>query len=101
MSEARATQDRESGRVDIGGRLDANSVPGLLASIDAWLTAAADPLTVELSNVERADSAGVALLLEVQRRVRAAGRSVEFIDAPEQMRAIIGFCALEQVLPLR
>lgn len=100
MSPSQAEQDDQS--VRLSGELNAASVPALLKRIDAWLTAAGSgDLAVDLAGVERADSAGVALLLEIQRRARAKRRGVSFLHPPEQMRAIIGFCALDQVLALR
>lgn len=98
---AQATQDASTGRVEISGRLDADCVPDLLASIKDWLSNGGDTLQVELGNIERADSAGIAFLLEIERRARKANKSAEFINPTDQMRAIIDFCELEQVLPLQ
>ena len=45
--------------------------------------------------------AGVALLLEWVRDAHANHASLSFINAPAQMRAIIDFCALNDVIRLR
>lgn len=100
MSPAQATQAPETGRIDLHGELDADRVPDLLPSIKDWLSNARDTLHIELGQIERADSAGAAFLLEVQRRAQSAGKTVEFSNPTDQMRAIIDFCALDQVLAL-
>lgn len=99
MSEVRAEPGPDG--VRLSGKLDASTVPALLGDIDGWFADAGRAVRIDLSGVERADSAGVAFLLETQRHARAAGGSVAFINAPAQMQAIIGFCALDQVLDLQ
>lgn len=101
MSRIQSNHDRDTGSVELAGRLDAYSVPSLLTSIDAWLDQPGQTLHVNLGHVEHADSAGVAFLLETQRRAQSADKSVAFINAPAQMHAIIGFCALDRVLALQ
>lgn len=90
-----------SERVEITGPLDADRVPRLLADIKRWLADTGDTLRIELSGVERADSAGIAFLLEVQRRATSAGKSAEFRNPTEQLRGLARFCELDDVLPLR
>lgn len=82
--------------VRLAGELGTDTVPGVLKQIDGWL--GADTPVIDLGGITRADSAGAALLLEIQRRARAAGRRVRFCNAPEQLQAILLFCALEQIL---
>ena len=47
-----------------------------------------DAIRVDLSNVEKADSAGLALLLEWKARARQNGTSIEFENIPESLAAI-------------
>lgn len=100
MSPDQANHGGEAGAIELTGRLDSHSVPGLLTSVNGWLQQAGATLRLNLGAVERADSAGVAFLLEIQRQAKAGGKSVAFIDAPEQMQAIIDFCSLREVLAL-
>ncbi|MDN5937036.1 MAG: STAS domain-containing protein [Salinisphaera sp.] len=88
--------DRQADGVYLGGQLNAVTVPGLLPQIDDWLNAKA-PM-IDLAGIERSDSSGAALLLEVARRARAASAQVLFRNPPSQLRAIIAFCGLEQIL---
>lgn len=101
MSARQATQDPSTGQVEITGRLDADRVPDLLTNTRDWLANAGNTLRVDLGHIEHADSAGVAFLLEIQRRAQKANKSAEFMHVTEQMRAIIEFCALEPILALR
>lgn len=100
------TAEQDEHGVRLSGELNAATVPTLLKQVGGWFggssaAGSADDLAVDLAGITRADSAGVALLLEIQRRAGATGRGVAFLHAPEQMQAIIGFCALDQVLALR
>lgn len=56
--------------------------------------------TLDLSDVSRADSAGIALLLELQRRAHASGRSLRITGANEQLHGLIRFFGLEKILVL-
>ncbi|HZP11678.1 MAG TPA: STAS domain-containing protein [Nevskiaceae bacterium] len=78
------------------GELSFASVPRLLAQADRL---AADA-RVDLSGVSKADSAGVALLLELTRRAKRAGRTITFSGAPPQLRDLIHFFDLESALQL-
>lgn len=61
---------------------------------------AAGELEFDLGGVERADSAGLALLIDWMRSARAAGGSLRFRAMPSQMRAIAEVSDLDEVLPL-
>jgi len=55
-------------------------------------------VTVDLGQVTRADSAGLALLLEWLRLGRAAGRPVRFTNLPDKLRGIARLSGVEQLL---
>lgn len=92
-------QQAGAGQINVSGGLDARSVPSLLRDSRRWFAGSGD-IVVDLSQVERADSAGVALLLDWWRQSRDKSISISYKDAPSQMLDIIQFCALEDVLPL-
>lgn len=85
--------------IRISGDLDATNVPARLRESARWFNAGHE-LTIDLTDVSRADSAGVALLLDWLRQAQAARTQLTFANAPEQMRAIIAFCELGKVIPL-
>jgi len=57
-------------------------------------------ITVDLADVERSDSAGVALLVQWMREVRSQGKSITYLNIPSQMLAIARVSSLDTVLPL-
>lgn len=54
--------------------------------------------TLDLGTVTHCDSAGAALLLELQRSARSKGLSLKFVNAPRQLRELAAFFGLEAVL---
>ena len=75
------------GQLTVSGALSFDTVPDVLTRTAAWV--AASVKTVDLARVQRADSAGLALMVEWLRLARKAGRNLQFIQIPEQVREII------------
>lgn len=86
--------------VQVEGELDVDSVPVRLRQSAGWFGQGRDTV-IDLGGVTRADSAGVALLLEWIREADKAGATLHFTNAPSQMRAIIDFCSLGDVIAQR
>tara|TARA_B100001079_G_scaffold214972_1_gene189636 strand:+ start:783 stop:1094 length:312 start_codon:yes stop_codon:yes gene_type:complete len=86
-------------RVEVKGELDVANVPARLKRSADWFENGGETV-IDLADVTRADSAGVALLLEWIRDAEREGATLNFINAPEQMRAIISFCGLDEVIAL-
>jgi len=85
----------------ISGELSFASVTKALDAARAALAAAGEgPFEVDLGGVTRADSAALALLLELSREARAAGRELKCLGAPEQLRRLAGFFGVTEVLAL-
>lgn len=78
------------------GELTFARMPELLPQADALLGGA----KLSLANVVRADSAGLAFLLELKRRARARGIELSFGDAPAQIVELAHFFGLDPVLTL-
>ncbi len=98
MSEAEIKSLGE-GRMQLSGVLDLDSVPALLSAIET-LTYDTSAVAVDLRGVERADSAGVALLVDWMRRAREAQRDIRFLNMPSQMLNIARVSGLDAILPL-
>ena len=100
MSESEvAIERRDDGTVVVRGPLSFATVP------DAWrlsreLLGGGPRLVVDLSGVTRADSAGVALLVEWLRAARARGLELRLRGIPEQMQAIATATRLDALLPV-
>lgn len=98
MSEASLTHGGEEGAFALQGSLSVDTVPSLWARANAELHDAPE-LTIDLQSVERADSAGLALLIEWTRWARQNGQQIRFINLPDQMLAIARVSGLDTMLP--
>ena len=98
MSEAQIKSLGE-GRMQLSGVLDLDSAPELLTAIEA-LTYDVSAVAVDLRGVERADSAGVAVLVAWMRSARQAQRDIRFLNMPSQMLNIARVSGLDAILPL-
>lgn len=76
------------------GELSFARVPALYAQADVLAQAG----HLDLSGVSRADSAGLALLLELNRRAKAHGIELRLGGAPQQLTALAAFFGLGAVL---
>ena len=99
MSEA-SIQVGKNGRLEIHGDLNFDSVPGLWNQCCARFSER-NELDVDLSQVERSDSAGLAMLVECLRQAHQSGKTLRFFNIPAQMLAIARVSSLDQVLPLQ
>lgn len=52
------------------------------------------PASVDLAEVDRVDSSGVALMIDWLRAVRAAGQSLAFHNVPAHMQKIAELCGV-------
>jgi len=87
------------GRHALNGCLSFKTVDRLLRD-SAGLFRNSAPLVVDLSGVERTDSAGLALLVEWMKMAQRTGKELTFCNMPEQMLEIARTCGLVDVLPL-
>lgn len=95
--EAPRLEARDGGRFELVGDLTYETVVELLAgSADAL--GGAQNTVLDLSRVTRADSAGLALMVEWLRRARQRNVRIEIINMPEQMRSIARMSKLDGVL---
>lgn len=85
--------------VRLKGQLSVDTVPDVLNRSSDWFQGK-ESLTVDLSEIEHSDSAGVALLLEWLRRAREQGCRLHYRNLPRQMQAIVDFGDLGDILPL-
>lgn len=78
------------------GALDFESVPALFQRTDALL--ANGPVELDLSGVEQANSAGVALLLEWRRQAHRRGIELRLSGLPEPVRRVARLSDVEPLL---
>jgi phospholipid transport system transporter-binding protein len=84
----------------ISGELSFRNAVAALDAAQAALAGGQGPFEVDLGGVTRADSAGLALLLELAREARAAGRELRCTRVPEQLARLAGFFGVTDVLAL-
>lgn len=98
MSEIKADQ-RDASVLNVSGELSFASVPALLEQGNALLAGRGARIQIDLVGVTRADSAGLALLIEWLRVARHHRTSIEFRNIPPQMLAIARVSGLDGLLP--
>lgn len=77
----------------LDGELTMESVSGQLASLGGTL-----PEQVDLSEVDRVDSAGLAFLLELQARAAANGKTIDFRFPPASLKVLARLSQVEGLL---
>lgn len=88
------------GNYRAAGELTFETVPGVWERSRGMFEADQAEVAVELSDVARVDSAGLALLIEWVRAAREAKAAIRFRDIPEQLLAIARVSGVEEILPL-
>lgn len=97
MSDARV-QIADDGRLLLSGEMSMATVPALLDQAH-WQQGDAE-VRIDLQGVERADSAGVALLVEWQRVAARQQQTICFQNIPSQMLAIARLSGVDELLAL-
>lgn len=87
-------------RIRVSGELSFKSVPALV-SISQKYFINDNGFNVDLADVSRADSAGVALLVEWQRQAQKQKKSICFVNIPSQMLAIARLSGVDELLSLK
>jgi len=94
-----ALKRREDGSFALKGTLSFKTVTALRnQGID--LFNASEALVIDLADIKRSDSAGVALLIEWMRFAQSQGKSISYLNTPSQMLAIVRASSLDSILPL-
>jgi phospholipid transport system transporter-binding protein len=96
MNEARL-EPVTAGRFRLEGELSFETVPPLVHRGRSLFESEGE-VSLDLAQVTRADSAGVALLIEWRREAQRRGRTIRFENIPAQMQAIARLSAVDQLL---
>ncbi|MGD8998837.1 MAG: STAS domain-containing protein [Granulosicoccaceae bacterium] len=81
------------------GELSFASVPAV-RRVGLETFVADSDIRLDLAGVSRADSAGLALLIEWLRYARQRNKTLHYLNMPPQMLAIARASSLDQILPL-
>lgn len=87
----------DNGRVEIAGDLTFETVAGLRERGAEVLQGVGD-VTLDLNAVTRADSAGLALMVEWLKQARRHDASLRVVNMPDQMLAIARMVKLDSFL---
>lgn len=79
------------------GALTFETVPDLYRNSANWFQSAGE-LTLDLAQVERTDSAGLALLIEWLRCAKAANLTLRFANIPAQVQTLLRINGLQDAL---
>ena len=86
----------DKGYIRIDGPMAFDTAERLCSLPRTWPPATS--LTIDLSGVTRADSAGLAVMLEWLRQARALGRRLVFVSVPPRLDALIRVSGLGALL---
>ena len=100
MTERCALETPEDGTVRLNGELTFESVPLLYREMERRLPSSGPLRTIDLQGISRADSAGLALLLEWQSHQRRRGREMAILNAPSNLIRLAGLCEAIDMLNL-
>ena len=100
MNAERAEFSQAGDRFSVRGPLTFSTVMHLGELPRAW-GAGRDAVTVDLAEVPRADSAGLALLLEWLRAAQAQGRALNVINIPARLRDLMRVTNVADLFPER
>ena len=88
----------EPARLAVQGEMTFATVAALYDSSIANVSNGTGPLSIDLVDVERADSAGIALIVEWYRLAKVAGRPVNLMNLPDQVTRLIKVSGLQDFL---
>lgn len=90
----------QKGHFRLAGELIFDTVPELHKQGIALFDAAEEELFIDLRDVSHTDSAGIALLIGWLRYANKQSKTLQFLNIPAQMWAIVQVSSLDQILPL-
>lgn len=101
MNQLLPSFERQDGnRYVIKGELNMQTVPAVAETAHQLLAQASGELNLDLSGVTRADSAGLVLLIDLQRLARQRRLTIHFSHLPEQLSQIMRLSELHEILPI-
>lgn len=96
MSELISLQKREN-HYFLSGRLDRDTVPLFWQTRGQWLCRDAS-MVIDLSELDRIDSAGMAMLLHLQQVIIERQQKVAFINIPLQLKTLMQLSNVDDFL---
>jgi phospholipid transport system transporter-binding protein len=85
----------------VSGELNMQTVPAVARTAAGFLQDCRGDVTIDLSAVSRADSAGLALMVDWLRLARRYQFTLQFKNLPEQLLRIAKVSELHEILPVQ
>lgn len=84
----------------VSGELNMQTVPAISRMANGQLSGLSGEVSIDLSAVSRADSAGLALLIDWLRMAKRYRYNLAFRNLPEQLMQIAAVSELQDILPI-
>ena len=84
------------GQVQLSGRLDASEAESAMTAFRRLQ----GPLTADCSALEYISSAGISVIVETFRRLKAAGQEFRLVQMQPRVRNVFMYSGLDQVLTI-
>lgn len=85
----------------LSGVLDAEACPSLRAALDAAIGRGAGRIVIDLAGLRYVASAGIALLVQVHKRMRTAGGDLQLAAAPDAVQEVLVVLNLSSLVPVQ
>lgn len=92
--------DAENRTFTVVGELSLDSVSNVLTETADMFDKIAE-INIDLKQVTRSDSAGLAVLIEWTRQAKNMKKEIHFHNLPVQMKAIANVTGVDEFLPLK
>ena len=94
-------QPCDDGSMSLSGSLSHQTVPNLLKqSKRLFDNNSHAEIVIDLKQVSRSDSSGVALLIEWMRQASSRNKTIRFLNIPEQMLEIAKVSGVDKILAI-
>lgn len=77
-----------------------STVSQLIAGMPNLLRNSGESCVIDLAQVQRTDSAGLAFLLELLRYAKSQGKTLQFHHLPNQLASLATFTRVDSLLPI-
>jgi len=91
---------QDNGQFAFIGELSFTNVDDLSEETGQAILQADTDCVVDLQQVSRVDSAGLALLIHLLRLAKQQGKSIRFLNAPKQLLAVAKFNGVDTLLAI-
>jgi len=89
------------GSLSLSGAISHQTVPELLKQSNKFFDSNDQrEIVIDLGQVSRSDSAGVALLIEWMRRAGRRNKTIRFLNIPQQMLEIAKVSGVDKILAI-